>query len=184
MCCSYDLRVCDYACELIRRDLAPRLVLTGNLGQWTRHLWRVPESHVFRARALDNGLDPDRILIEDRATHFGENISFARALLPEAHRVTFLTKPNSVLRVILTLPMQWPGVSACVDSPALSFPGEVSQVIGVLGVMHEMVGDLERIIHYPDRGFQAPHALPPAILQAYETLRSEGFGLHALAAAQ
>ena len=180
VCCSYDLRVCDYACQLVREGLAPRLVLTGNLGHWTRHLWNDPEAFVFRERALANGLDRGRILIEDRAANFGENIAFVRALLPEARRITFVTKPNSVLRVALTVPMHWPQVKACVDSPALSFPGEVSQIIGVLGVIHEMVGDVERILRYPARGFQLPHELPPAILHAYHRLSAEGFRLHAV----
>jgi uncharacterized SAM-binding protein YcdF (DUF218 family) len=178
VCCSYDLRVCDYACELIRQGLARRLVLSGKAGNWTRHLWSVPEAHVFRERALDNGLDPHLILIEDRATNFGENIAFVRALIPGARRITFATKPNSVLRVALTIPVQWPHVVASVDSPALSFPHEVSQIIGVLGVIHEMVGDVERILQYPARGFQVPHELPPPVLDAYETLVAEGFRHH------
>ena len=49
VCCSYDLRVCDYACDLIKQQLAPRLILSGKTGNWTRFLWTDPEAHVFRA---------------------------------------------------------------------------------------------------------------------------------------
>src|SRR6516162_4127755 len=76
VCCSYDLRVCDYACGLLEQDLAPRLILTGKRGNWTRHLWSEPEAHVFRARALANGVDASRISLEVEATNFGENIGF------------------------------------------------------------------------------------------------------------
>ncbi|MBV8804725.1 MAG: YdcF family protein, partial [Sinobacteraceae bacterium] len=75
VCCSYDLRVCDYACQLLKQGLARQLVLSGLTGNWTRHLWDMPEAHVFRARAIENGIDPGRILIEDHATNFGENIA-------------------------------------------------------------------------------------------------------------
>jgi len=124
VCCSYDLRVCDYACELIRQGFAPRLVLAGNTGNWTRHLWDVPEAHIFKDRALANGVDSSRIVLETESTNFGENIAFVRRLMP----------------------------------------------------------NLERVIQYPARGFQVPHALPQDILESWRALIAEGFGQHLLPA--
>jgi hypothetical protein len=95
-------------------------------------------------------------------------------------RVTFVTKPNSVLRVALTVPIQWPEVDAFVDSPPFSFPHDVSNVIGVFGVIHEMVGDVDRIVRYPARGFQIAHELPPRILESFRHLVEEGFDRHLL----
>ena len=181
VCCSYDLRVCDYACDLLRQGLAPQLVLTGRLGNWTRHLWNMPEAYIFRDRALKLGVDPSRIRIEDQATNFGENIAFVRRLLPAVRRAVFLTKPNAVLRVALTVPVQWPELSAHVDSPPFEFPQEVSQVIGVIGVIHEMVGDLDRIMQYPSRGYQIPHQPPREILVSWKALIEAGFREHLLA---
>jgi len=51
-------------------------------------------------------------------------------------RVTFVTKPNSILRVALTIPVQWPRLIACVDAPPFEFPADASNVIGVFGVIH------------------------------------------------
>jgi hypothetical protein len=87
-----------------------------------------------------------------------------------------------VLRVALTIPIQWPDVTAFVDSPPLTFPDDVSHIIGVFGVMHEMVGDIDRVIQYPAQGFQAPHALPQDILESWRALIAEGFGQHLLPA--
>jgi uncharacterized SAM-binding protein YcdF (DUF218 family) len=180
VCCSYDLRVCDYACDLLEQGLAPRLILTGKSGNWTRHLWHEPEARVFLSRALANGVDASRIHLEDQATNFGENIAFVRALFPELRRVTFVTKPNSVLRVALTVPIQWPAVTAFVDSPPFSFPQDVSNVIGVFGVIHELVGDIDRIVRYPARGFQVDHRLPQEVLESWSRLVQEGFTHHLL----
>jgi uncharacterized SAM-binding protein YcdF (DUF218 family) len=183
VCCSYDLRVCDYACNLIQQGVAPSLILSGNTGNWTRHLWSVPEAHLFRERALASGVASDPILIEDRATNFGENIAFVRRLAPDLQRVTFVTKPNSVLRVRLTVPIQWPGVTAFVDAPPLRFPEDVSNVVGILGVIDEMVGDVDRILQYPALGYQAPHDLPAEIHEAWQRLKEAGFKNHLLAKA-
>jgi uncharacterized SAM-binding protein YcdF (DUF218 family) len=180
VCCSYDLRVCDYACNLIQQGVAPSLILSGNTGNWTRHLWNIPEAHVFRERGLANGVAPDAILLEEQATNFGENIAFVRRLAPQLQRVTFVTKPNSVLRVRLTVPVQWPEVTAFIDAPPLRFPEDVSNVVGILGAIDEMVGDVDRILKYPARGYQAPHELPREILQAWQTLKQAGFNNHLL----
>lgn len=180
VCCSYDLRVCDYACGLIKQGLAPRLVLTGGSGNWTRHLWAVPEARVFAERALANGIDPGSIDLEEQAANFGQNIAFVRRGFPQLRRVVFVTKPNSVLRVALTIAVQWPEAHAWIDAPPLLFPNEVSHIIGVLGVIHEMVGDIERVMRYPALGFQLPHALPAPVLQSWEYLIAAGFDGHRL----
>jgi uncharacterized SAM-binding protein YcdF (DUF218 family) len=181
VCCSYDLRVCDYACDLIRQQLAPRLILSGKTGNWTRFLWTDPEAHVFKDRALANGIDPSRIHLEERSTNFGENIAFVRALMPDLRRVIFVTKPNAILRVALTVPVQWPEVTAFVDSPPFEFPREVSNIIGVFGVMNEMVGDVDRVLKYPARGFQRAHDVPAPVLESWRALIADGFGHHLLA---
>jgi uncharacterized SAM-binding protein YcdF (DUF218 family) len=92
--------------------------------------------------ATGRGIRATTIRVEDQATNFGENIAFVRRLTPELRRAVFVTKPNSVLRVALTIPVQWPQITAHVDAPSFEFPAQVSQVIGVFGVIHEMVGHM------------------------------------------
>ena len=45
---------------------------------------------------------------------------------------------------------------------------------------HEMVGDIDRIVRYPARGFQIAHELPPRILESFRHLVEEGFDRHLL----
>ncbi|WP_426202691.1 YdcF family protein [Pseudomonas sp. TWP3-1] len=178
VCGSYDLRVCDYACQLLKEGVAPHLLFTGNTGNWTRHLWAQTEADVFAQRAVTLGVSVDQFTLESRATNFAENIAFARALFPDVRRATFLTKPNSIRRVALTVPVQWPGLEASVDAPSYSFPGEVSNLIGVLGLIDEMVGDVHRIMVYPSLGFQVEQAVPEEVQVAWRYLIEQGFDHH------
>lgn len=180
VCCSYDLRVCDYACELVKRSLAPIVVFSGNTGNWTEHLWDIPEAEVFAERALANGVSETSILRELNATNIGENVAFSRKLLPEAETVTFVTKPNTILRVGLTAPVQWPGVRANLACPPFSFPDGVSNVIGLFGVINEIVGDIQRIMEYPQLGYQIQHELPADVIESWEYLVEAGFTLHTM----
>jgi len=178
VCCSYDLRVCDYACGLVKSGLSNRLVLSGKTGNWTRHLWTRTEAEVFRERAIVNGIAESAILLEDRSTNFGENVAFTKALLPRAKAITFVTKPASVLRVKLTAEVNWPGITRCVSCPDFQFPRDVSPVIGLFGIINEMVGDVERIQRYPALGYQSPHELPQHVLDAWTSLVQKGFTYH------
>lgn len=178
VCCSYDIRVCDYACDLLRESLAPMIVFSGNKGNWTQHLWENCEADVFRARAEANGVNPARLLTETESTNIGENIAYTRRIIPDAKRVIFVSKPVTILRVKLTAPIQWPGIQAYVASPTFSFPEEVSNVVGLFGVVNEMVGDIHRIIEYPKLGYQASHELPEEVLASWRYLVQNGFTQH------
>lgn len=178
ICCSYDLRVCDHACDLIKSGYSDTLVISGYYGNWTQHLWNEPEAQVFLKRAIKNGISNDQILLETHATNFGENIVFSKQLIPNANTVVFVSKPNSLLRVSLTAQTQWPEVKALVSCPDIAFPDEVSNVIGIWGVINEMVGDIERIQKYPALGFQAKHELPKTIIENWNYLVENGFTYH------
>jgi len=164
----------------VRQGIADTLVLSGNTGNWTRHLWRRPEAEVFAERALENGLPSSAIVIENRATNFGENVAFTRDLLRDATAVVFVTKPASVLRVILTAKSKWPDIAFHVSSPSIRFPYEVSSVVGVLGIIDEIVGDIQRIREYPKLGYQVPHELPANVVESWPYLLQQGFTRHLL----
>ncbi|WP_248730749.1 YdcF family protein [Pseudomonas sp. MWU13-2517] len=178
VCGSYDLRVCDYACELLRKGVAEHLLFTGNTGNWTRHLWDKTEAEIFAQRALDLGVLHEQFSLEKRATNFAENIAFAKEMFPQIKSATFLTKPNSIRRVKLTLPIQWAGLDAWVDAPRYCFPEQTSNQVGVLGLIDEMVGDIQRIMVYPKQGFQIEEELPKKVQVAWKYLIEQGFKNH------
>ena len=42
----------------------------------------------------------------------------------------------------------------------------------------EMVGDLERILTYPEQSYQIPQQVPEKVMQAYVHLRNAGYTSH------
>ena len=69
--------------ELFLEGWAPLLIFAGGLGAITRHLWHEPEADQFAAIAIEMGVPPERILIENRSTNTGENVLFTKRLLAE-----------------------------------------------------------------------------------------------------
>ena len=80
----------------------------------------------------------------------------------------------------MTLARQWPGIDALLSCPELAFPDEISPLVGLTGLIHEMVGDIDRIRRYPALGFQAAHELPAPIVEHWRALIAAGFTAHLL----
>ena len=178
VCGSYDLRVMEHAIVLLQQGLSKKLVITGNTGNWTKYIWKEPEARVFYEYSKEQIPGDVEIMLETAATNFGENISFTKNLLPDVESVLLLTKPNAVLRVLLTAKKQWPDTACFVSSPEYTFPDEVSNVVGLLGLIDEMVGDIDRIRRYPELGYQIDHELPRSVQAAAEILMHSGFKNH------
>jgi uncharacterized SAM-binding protein YcdF (DUF218 family) len=179
VCGSYDLRVCQFAIDLHKRNVhSPTMIFSGNTGNWTRQLWDDPEAIIFQNFALKNGITKNKILIENLATNLGENISFSQKFIKSGDKVLYITKPNTLLRLKLTLEKQLPGQGYGISAPDFEFPGDVSPIIGVDGVIHEMIGDYQRILEYPKLGFQKHHSFPKEIDFAYNDLVLAGYTNH------
>lgn len=79
----HDERVATTAARHIKDGLADLLVTSGGFGKVTRHLWNIPEGVRFAEIARALGIPEPQILIEEAATHTGENITFTRNLLAQ-----------------------------------------------------------------------------------------------------
>ncbi|MCO6497682.1 MAG: YdcF family protein [Chitinophagaceae bacterium] len=176
---SHDLRVAERAAELYLEGLAPLIVMSGGLGRLTKDLWKQTEADLFASRAIELGVPEEKILIENRSTNTGENIRFTRELLESKnlHPRNFILvqKPYMERRTYATFMKQWPGKEFLVTSPQISFEDYPTDEIPLDRVINIMVGDLQRIIEYPARGFQIPQEVPDAVLQAYQYLIEAGY---------
>jgi len=181
--CSHDTAVAACGAELFLQGWAPLLIFAGGLGAITRRLWREPEADQFARIAVGMGVPEDRILIENRSTNTGENVLFTKRLLAEKglDPQTFIVvqKPYMERRSYATFSKVWPEKQVRVTSPRLSLDeylracshGALSQA----DVISIMVGDLQRIRLYPDKGFQIPQEIPDDVWRAYEELVEAGY---------
>jgi uncharacterized SAM-binding protein YcdF (DUF218 family) len=181
--CSHDLRVAERGAELLLQGWAPLLIFSGGLGSITRGLMTTPEADQFAAVATRMGVPAGQILIENTSTNTGENVRFTRALLdarglaPRSFIV--VQKPYMERRSYATFRKVWPAPQVRVTSPQVSMD-EYLRAYGhaslsahdVIGIM---VGDLQRIRVYAERGFQIPQEIPDAVWAAYEELVQAGF---------
>jgi hypothetical protein len=87
-------------------------------------------------------------------------------------------------RSYATFKKVWPEKDLCVTSPRASLDEYLRDAShdslssdDVIGIM---VGDLQRIRLYPERGFQIPQDIPDDVWQAYQELVEAGYDKYLL----
>jgi uncharacterized SAM-binding protein YcdF (DUF218 family) len=176
---SHDTRVAERAAELYHQGWAPLLVFAGGLGRLTEGMWSEPEADLFARIAIEKGVPQQTILVENRSTNTGENILLVQQLLKEKglDPKTFIVvqKPYMERRSYATFAKAWPGKQFVVTSPQISFEAYPTADIPPEQVINIMVGDLQRIKIYPEKGFQIYQEIPGDVWHAYERLVALGF---------
>ena len=179
---SHDLRVADRATELYFEGWAPRIIFSGGLGNFTKEMWTETEADKFAAIAIKMGVPKESILVENKSTNTGENILFTQQLLAQKNldpqSFIVVQKPYMERRSYATFKKHWPDKKLIVTSPQISFEDYPTKEIPLERVINIMVGDLQRIIIYPAKGFQVCQEVPPDVRDAYEQLIALGFNKH------
>lgn len=176
---SQDTRVAERAAEIYLQGWAPLLIFSGGVGRITKDLWTETEAELFAKIALQKGVPRENMLLENRSANTGENISFTRQLLQEKGldptSFILVQKPYMERRAYATFQKQWPGKTVYVTSPQLSFENYPTDQFPLEQVINIMVGDLQRIRIYAEKGFQVAQHIPEEVWNAYERLVDLGF---------
>ncbi len=179
---SHDLRVADRAAELYLEGWAPLVIMSGGLGNFTQEMWTEKEADKFAAIAVQKGVPPHAMLIENRSTNTGENILFTQQLLKaeglNIHSFIVVQKPYMERRSYATFKKHWPDKELKVTSPQIPFDEYANDEIPMEKVIHIMAGDLQRIKLYPQKGFQIHQEIPVGVWDDYERLVALGFDKH------
>jgi len=184
--CSHDKKVAERGARLFLEDWAPLLIFSGGLGAITSGLWQTPEAEQFAEIAIGLGVPAEKILIENRSTNTGENILFTRRLLAEkqidVEKFIVVQKPYMERRSFATFRQVWPEKNILITSPQVSFDeylnNYVNSELSSDDVISIMVGDLQRIKVYPEKGFQIHQEIPDDVWSAYEELVRAGYNRH------
>lgn len=187
---SIDDSVAVRAAELSNIYSYGQVCFTGGIaheGDMLHTPWRESEAEHFHdvfVRSNGKGLN---VLLEMRAQNTGQNARFVyeqlvreQASVPTS--IQIVTKPYMERRVRATFEVQWPApASYSITSPQLPFAiyyeGLGSHKEELINII---VGDFERIVEYPSRGFQSRQVIPPHAIEAWQRLVDHGYNKHLL----
>jgi len=161
---SRDDRVANYAAELYRQGFGKTILVSGGVSHKNDLLkakWQTEtESQHFAGILIKHSVPASSIIMEQKATNTGENITFgyemlvSRKIYPKS--IVLVQKPYMERRTYATFMKQWPGKTekVSVSSPPYSLAAYITKDQPFELVVSIMVGDLQRVMQYPALGYQ------------------------------
>lgn len=178
----FDREIPRHCAALAREGRARWIVFSGGVGAGSGDFSQA-EALEFRDQLAreEPDLAPRLAAVETRSTNTGENLEFTTALLAATRpdlrpgeglrRVLVVTTPCRLRRALATVAKHWPGVAVHGAPPAWTFAGEVEKYRAQGQELRpQLVGEVERLVGYPKKGFIAPVTVPPEILAAARQL--------------
>lgn len=157
------------AAELYKLGYAPKILVSGGFGPFTKDKLKEPEAVVFGSVLEKLGVPSSAIILETKATNTGENISFGMEVLADndlsPRSVILVSRPYMMKRILSTFKKLYPSVET------ISCPSD-NTLNEYVAWMDEHIPDkaaarlkaeIERLIEYPQRGFMVEVSLPDDI---------------------
>lgn len=176
---SHDTRVAERGAQLFLDGLAPRILFSGGLGRLTANNWTDSEAEIFSKIAINMGVPESAILIENKSTNTGENISFSMNLLEDhgmmPKSVILVHKPYMERRQFATWMKLFPDIKASITSPQISYENYPNDLISKDDMINIIVGDTQRVKLYSEKGFMIDQQIPNNVWDAYQELVRRGY---------
>ncbi len=184
-----DTRVAEHAAALYHQGYAPLIVTTGGIAHQNDLLataWERAEADVFAEVLIERGVPAENILHETQATNTAQNIILSKELLQQrsiqVQRALIVVKPFMQRRVLATYVVEWPEVPVSVCTWTTTFDDYcTTSELTPERVTHIMLGDLQRLWVYAQRGYSAPQRIPGEVKAAFDGLVTLGYTRHLIA---
>ena len=156
-------------------------MFAGGPGKITSSKFKKSDAEVYRDIAVQCGVPDEAILLETKSTNTGDNFRFSKRLLYQnqvkkillVHYATSERRTLSVAKAIL------PEFDLIITSPELTFSSFLEQLRHSSEYFYSevslLVGDIQRMIIYPQLGWQEEVEIPASIIHAYFFLNNKGF---------
>lgn len=169
--------------QLYREGFAPKVLFSGGLGRNTLGRWSNTEAERFAEIAMGNGVPAEAILLEKRSTNSAENILFTREILDAEglaeEPLICVHKPFMERRLMAAMGVYWPEINAVYTSPSLTIEEYIQscmrQGLSEHAAICVIVGDLQRMEVYAEKGYQIPQHIPAHVWEAFRILTDLGF---------
>ncbi|QHT70925.1 YdcF family protein [Rhodocytophaga rosea] len=179
----FDPKIPAKCGELYLAGMAPQIIFTGGMGAGTADLGE-PEALYFTKVLYQTypSIPKPVVITESTSANTGENLRFTAALLQTKYphlafdtsmqRVIIVANAYRQRRVFHTCQLYFSQVTWINCPPETSYQAEWEMFASKgenLDV--QLVGETERLLTYPAKGFMSSISIPDQIMEAYHTLK-------------
>lgn len=186
-CSNLDIPI--KCAELLNSGYADKILFAGGLGKITKNTFDKSEAEIYKDIAIQNGISDKDIIIETASTNTGDNFRFAEKLLNEQNikhdKILIVHGPFDERRTLSAAKSILNDKDFIITSPDIEFDRffeclDNQPYEDILNDISVIVGDIQRIIIYPQFGWQIANDVPETIIQNYFYLKSLGFSKYIL----
>jgi len=179
---GHDKSVAIQAAKLYKQGLSNTIIVSGGVVR-DGALYGLQE-HMSEAEALSivlqqNGVPSNCIFLEKDATNTRENFLNISHLLKynnfEFSKFIIVQKPYAERRTYALGLTVWPNKTIIMSSIQYSLSEYLMSGIPENFIIQMMLGEIERIIEYPKRGYMIYQEIPQTVIDAYEYIKTQGF---------
>jgi uncharacterized SAM-binding protein YcdF (DUF218 family) len=180
---SFDPQAAVHAARLWRAGLAPVVIMSGGIahrGGLLETGWDKSEARVFADVAIGEGVPAGAILLEEKAQNTGDNFAFGRAVARLAgldpRKLLVVAKPYMTRRGFATGRKVWPEAELLMQCEDIAMADYFAREPDPERTLLALVGDLHRIMVYPEFGFSIAQEVPSTVGRALQALVEAGYG--------
>jgi len=179
----FDMDIPHQCLHLYQQFAGAKVIYSGGMGAGTADLDQ-PEADAFLAYSKTRmAIDPEDFIIENKSTNTAENMEFLLQALgnnlpgfdkAKAINVALVANPYRQRRVLLTCNKHWPASKPLNAPPETSFEHELKKFDKKgFDLLDLMLGEIDRIIKYGDKGWIEKTEVPGDIMEIYHQLKAK-----------
>ena len=159
-------------------------MFTWGLGKLSNVKFIKPEAEIYTDIALENGVDINNIYLENKSTNTGDNFRFSLNVIDKnnikADKILIVHNKMSERRTLNAAKAILKDKVLLITSPNMSFDEFIGKLESkteeeVENIISVIVGDIQRIIIFPQLGWQIKDNVPTEVIDAYYFLKKQGF---------
>lgn len=184
-CGCGNLEIPVRCAQLMIENIADYIIFTGGLGKYTKNTFKHSEARIFEQIAIQQGVSPNKIYVEENSTNLPENFINTKELVRRENltlnSMLLVHSPITTRRTLATAKVYFPEKRILVTTPTSEFE-EYIQMLEQRNVLEEsiqiLVGNIQRMIVTPPMGYQIKTKLPKGVEEAYYILKENGYTKH------
>lgn len=182
-CGSSNLLIPEKCVQLYNEGYAPKILFCGGKGKITANYFTETEAEKYKQVALKLGVPEEDILTENQSSNTRENFLFGIDILKQKQisfqKVLIVHGPFSERRTFSVAKAILKESKCFITSPELTFEEFLNYLKNNIEIAFDLisviVGDIQRLVIYPQFGWQIENEVPDEIIKAYQYLKSLGF---------
>lgn len=182
-CGCSDLLIPIKCAKLFKENYAPLIIFSGGLGKITDGLFNKTEAEIYKDIAIREGVPEDKILIENRSTNTGDNFKFSLKLLNDkkikADKIIIVHHACVERRTLSSAKAVMKNKELTITTPDITFEEFINKLESDTEKINDkisvIVGDIQRIVIYPQFGWQIENEISDEVIDAYNFLKNLGF---------